>query len=128
MVIWTNGCFDILHRGHIEMFQYANSLGDSLIVGLDTDARVREKKGESRPVNRLEDRSYVISALECVDAVVSFGSDQELIDHIQRLQPDVMVVGSDWRGKKVVGSEYAGEVRFFDRIGDYSTTNILERS
>ena len=128
MVIWTNGCFDILHRGHIEMFQYANSLGDSLIVGLDTDARVREKKGESRPVNRLEDRSYVISALECVDAVVSFGSDQELINHIQRLQPDVMVVGSDWRGKKVVGSEYAGEVRFFDRIGDYSTTNILERS
>ena len=128
MVIWTNGCFDILHRGHIEMFQYANSLGDSLIVGLDTDARVREKKGENRPVNRLEDRSYVISALECVDAVVSFGSDQELIDHIQRLQPDVMVVGSDWKGKKVIGSEYAGEVRFFDRIGDYSTTNILESS
>ena len=128
MVIWTNGCFDILHRGHIEMFQYANSLGDSLIVGLDTDARVREKKGENRPVNRLEDRSYVISALECVDAVVSFGSDQELIDHIQRLQPDVMVVGSDWKGKKVIGSEYAGEVRFFDRIGDYSTTNILERA
>ena len=128
MVIWTNGCFDILHRGHIELFQYANSLGDSLIVGLDTDERVREKKGESRPVNRLEDRSYVISALECVDAVVSFGCDRELVDHIQRLQPDIMVVGSDWRGKKVVGSEYAGEVRFFDRIGDYSTTNILESS
>tara|TARA_R100001440_G_scaffold75596_1_gene103226 strand:+ start:800 stop:1186 length:387 start_codon:yes stop_codon:yes gene_type:complete len=128
VVIWVNGCFDILHRGHIELFQYANSLGDSLIVGLDTDFRVREKKGKSRPVNRLEDRAYVISALECVDAVVSFESDQELADHIQRLQPDIMVVGSDWRGKKVVGSEHAGEVRFFDRIGAYSTTNILERS
>ena len=128
MVIWTNGCFDVLHRGHIELFKYAKSLGELLIVGLDTDARVRENKGESRPVNRLEDRSYLISALECVDSVVSFGSDQELSDHIQRLQPDIMVVGSDWRGKKVIGSEYAGEVRFFDRIGDYSTTNILERS
>ena len=110
------------------MFQYARSLGDTLIVGLDTDARVRGKKGESRPINGLEDRSYVVSALECVDAVVSFGSDEELTDHIEDVQPDIMVVGSDWQGKKVIGAEHAGEVKFFDRVGDYSTTRILEKA
>ena len=110
------------------MFQYARSLGDTLIVGLDTDERVREKKGESRPINGLEDRSCVVSALECVDAVVSFGSDEELTDHIEDIQPDIMVVGSDWQGKKVIGAEHAGEVKFFDRVGDYSTTRILEKA
>lgn len=127
MVIWTNGCFDILHRGHIDLFRYARSLGDTLIVGLDDDARVRDTKGRARPINRLEDRSYLVSSLECVDAVVSFGSDEELIDRLKNIQPDIMVVGSDWKGKPIVGCDQAREVKYFNRLDEYSTTGIINR-
>jgi len=125
MVVWTNGCFDILHRGHIEMLQYARSLGNYLVVGLDSDERVRANKGVTRPFNTFKDRAFVLGALGCVDLAVSFDSDKKLISIIKSLKPNIMVVGSDWRGKDVIGQEYAGEVRFFERVGDYSTTKII---
>ena len=128
MVVWTNGCFDILHRGHIEMLEYARSLGNHLVVGIDMDERVKESKGDSRPINTFKDRAYVLQSLSCVDLVVGFESEHKLITIIKSLGPDVMVVGSDWRGKKVIGSEYAKELKFFDRIEGYSTTNIIEKS
>ena len=125
--VWTNGCFDIIHRGHIEMLQYAKSCGDILIVGVDTDEKVRTNKGPERPVTRLEDRIFILQSLSCVDEVVSFDSKEALEKTIETVAPDVLVVGSDWRGREVVGSHYAKEVSFFERIPGYSTTKILEK-
>ena len=124
--VWTNGCFDILHRGHFEMLKYARSLGDFLIVGIDSDKKVQADKGPTRPVNSVEDRRFALEAIRYVDEVVVFDSPEGLVSAIKKASPDIMVIGSDWRGKKVVGEEHTKEVRFFDRIGDYSTTNIIE--
>ena len=125
-IIWTNGCFDILHRGHIELFRYAKSIGDELIVGIDSDEKVKKDKGEGRPINNLDDRMFVLDSIECIDIVLDFDSTNELRNLIKDIKPDVMVIGSDWKDKKVVGEEYAGKVDFFDRIEGYSTTKILE--
>ena len=128
MKIWTSGCFDILHRGHIELFKYAKSLGDRLVIGIDSDSKVKKDKGESRPFNRSEDRKFILESIKYVDEVLVFNSAEQLENLIKDNFPDIMIVGSDWRGKKVVGSEHAGEVLFFDRIDEYSTTKILENN
>jgi len=125
-IIWTNGCFDILHRGHIEMFKYAKSLGDYLIVGVDSDKKVKLDKGEDRPINTLDDRIHVLNSIKYIDMVLSFKSTEDLERMIKYWSPTVMVIGSDWKGKKVIGQEYAGKVDFFDRIEGYSTTKMLE--
>ena len=124
--VWTNGCFDILHRGHFEMLKYARSLGDFLIVGIDSDKKVQADKGPSRPANRAEDRRFALEAIRYVDEVVVFDSSEGLASAIKSASPDIMVIGSDWKGKKVVGEEHTKEVRFFDRVGEYSTTSIIE--
>jgi len=126
-VVWVNGCFDILHRGHIELFKYAKSLGDYLIVGLDSDERIRETKGKDRPFNNLQDRISMLGAIKYIDSVVSFNTDRELELCVDYYRPKIMVVGSDWKEKTVIGQEYANEVKYFGRIGDYSTTKILEK-
>ena len=123
--VWTNGCFDILHIGHIKMLEYAKSIGDELIVGLDTDGKVKRSKGESRPVNTLQDRMEMISSIRYVDEVTSFDSPEELSEKIRLTNPDFIVVGSDYRNKHVVGSEHCPEVRFFERFGNFSTSRIL---
>jgi len=125
--VWVNGCFDVLHRGHIELLEYAKSCGDKLIVGIDYDERVRATKGSSRPFNTFEDRKRVLESLRAVDSVVGFGTDQELEEHIKSIKPFYMVVGSDWEGKKIIGREHALVMVYFSRIGDYSTTKILEK-
>ena len=125
--VWVNGCFDVLHRGHIELLQYAKSCGDLLLVGIDADWRIREGKGQHRPFNNQEDRKFMLESIKHVDKVIVFETDSELRGLVYKLKPDVMIVGSDYKGKKVIGSEYAKSVEFFDRIGDYSTTKILER-
>jgi rfaE bifunctional protein nucleotidyltransferase chain/domain len=124
--VWTNGCFDILHRGHIEMFKFAKSLGDELIVGLDTDEKVKEAKGDDRPFNTLADRELVISSIRYVDKTFSFDSQKQLEHLIKSIKPDILVVGSDWEGKYVVGAEYAKDVIFFPRVDGYSTTKVLK--
>ena len=124
--IWTNGCFDILHRGHIELFRYAKSLGDRLIVGVDSDEKVKKDKGPTRPFNRIEDRVAILSAIKYIDEIFVFESKEELEDLIKKSDPLYLVVGSDWKGKEVVGQQYAKEVKFFKRIDGYSTTNILK--
>jgi len=126
-IIWVNGCFDILHRGHIELFKYAKSLGDVLVVGVDTDERVKQAKGNSRPFNNLEDRVCMLDSIKYIDEVIAFDSDEELESQVEHYGPDIMVVGSDWRGKRVIGQEYTSEVKYFSRIGEYSTTKILEK-
>lgn len=125
-VVWVNGCFDILHRGHYELFNYAKSLGDILIVGVDADDKVKKDKGLDRPYNNLDDRTYALKSLQAINDVVHFNSKEGLINLIKNWQPDILVVGSDWKGKEIVGGEYAKEIVYFDRIGNYSTTNILE--
>jgi len=126
MKIFVNGTFDILHPGHIQLLNYAKSLGDSLTVGIDSDRRVREKKGPTRPVNSVGDRAYMLQNLKAVDYIVIFDSDEELERCIKTVKPDIMVVGSDWKDKSVIGSMYSAELRFFDRIDEYATTKTIE--
>ena len=125
MKIWTNGCFDILHRGHIELFKYAKSLGDELVVGIDSDEKVKKDKGKNRPIISLQDRIFMLQSIRYVDKVVPFDSTDELEETIKWLKPHIMVIGSDWKNKKVIGKKWAEKLIFFDRVGDYSTTNIL---
>ena len=124
--IFVNGTFDILHPGHIQLLNYAKSLGGTLTVGIDSDRRVREKKGYARPVYNVGDRAYMLQNLKSVDYVVIFDSDEELERCIKTVKPDIMVVGSDWKGKSVIGSMYPAELRFFDRIEKYATTKTIE--
>ena len=125
MKIWTNGCFDVLHRGHLELFRFARFLGDELIVGIDTDDKVKKDKGHTRPINNLQDRMFMLQSLRYVDKVIPFNSTTELERTLKWLHPSVMVIGSDWRGKKVIGEKYADKLIFFDRVGHYSTSEIL---
>ena len=124
--IFVNGTFDILHPGHVQLLNYAKSLGDTLTVGIDSDRRVREKKGYARPVYNVGDRAYMLQNLKAVDYVVIFDSDEELERCIRTVKPDIMVVGSDWKGKSVIGSMYSAELRFFDRIEEYATTKTIQ--
>lgn len=124
----VNGTFDILHRGHIELLNYAKSLGDQLLVAIDTDRRVKELKGENRPINNQEDRKLFLYNLKAVDIVMFFDSKEELINIMKEYQPDIYVKGSDWKGKgPSVASFYSKQVIYYDRVGDYSTTNIIQR-
>tara|TARA_R110000765_G_scaffold230888_1_gene334331 strand:- start:275 stop:664 length:390 start_codon:yes stop_codon:yes gene_type:complete len=124
--IWVNGCFDVLHRGHTELFKYAKSLGDHLTVGIDTDERVKLAKGNNRPVNNLEDRKFVLESIKWIDKVVSFGTNSELEAEILANNCEIAVVGGDWKDKKVVGQHLVNKVIYFERIKGYSTTNTLE--
>lgn len=125
--VFVNGTFDLLHRAHLEMLNYAKSFGDYLIVAIDTDARVKEKKGQTRPIYNQDDRAFFLKNLKSVDQVETFSSDQELENLVERFSPDVMMVGSDWKGKTVIGSQYAKQLIFFDRIENYATTNTIKR-
>ena len=125
-IVFTNGCFDILHPGHIEMLKYAKSLGDKVVVGIDSDERVKEKKGDLRPINTSEVRKEMLLAIRYVDVVYVFNNDNQLKSLVKKFEPDIMIVGSDWMGKPVIGSEYAKEVKFFERIPEYSTSKTIE--
>lgn len=122
--IWTNGCFDILHIGHIELFKFAKSLGDKLIVGIDSDQRVKHLKGEHRPINNQCSRKTFLESIIYIDKVVIFSSEDELRTTIKTMNIDTIVVGDDYRNKYVVGSEYSN-VKFFPKISGISTTSIL---
>ena len=125
-LVWVNGCFDVLHRGHFEMLKYAKSFGDYLMVGIDSDRKVKKDKGSDRPFNNADDRKFALQSIKYVDKVLIFDSRKHLEHLIEILEPDYMVIGSDWKGKDVVGAQYCTELKFFDRIDGYSTTNILE--
>ena len=122
----VNGTFDILHRGHLELLEYAMSCGSYLLVAIDTDRRVTELKGESRPINNQYDRKYHLEMLKSVNEVRLFDSQEELIEIIQDYKPDIMVKGSDYKGRSVVGATYVPEVIYYERIGAYSTTKTIQ--
>ena len=126
MKIWVNGCFDILHRGHFELFNYAKSLGNELIVGIDSDEKVTQDKGPDRPYNNIEDRVYALESLKAIDKVMVFDNKEHLEWLVEITKPDILVVGSDWKGKEIVGGNHAKKIVYFDRIGNYSTSDILK--
>jgi D-beta-D-heptose 7-phosphate kinase/D-beta-D-heptose 1-phosphate adenosyltransferase len=124
----VNGTFDILHRGHIEMLNYAKQQGDKLLVAIDTDGRVKELKGPSRPINNQEDRKFHLENLKAVDGVMFFDSKEQLIEIMKGWKPDVYVKGSDWKkDKPSTAEQYCKQVIYYDRVGDYSTTNTILR-
>ncbi len=125
-IVFTNGCFDILHLGHVKYLESAKNMGDVLIVGLNSDASVKRLKGETRPINPQYDRAYLLAALECVDYVVIFDEDTPY-ELIKIVQPDILVKGGDYRYQNVVGSDIAKEVRFVDFIDGKSTTGIINK-
>jgi len=124
--VFTNGCFDLLHAGHIYSLEKARSLGDFLFLGLNSDASVRRLKGAPRPFNKAGDRALVLAALQAVDAVVVFGEDTPL-KLIKALKPDILVKGADYRNSTVVGAEFAGRVALIPLLKGRSTTALARK-
>ena len=123
----VNGTFDIIHLGHLRLLDYARSLPNSYVLVLtDSDRRIKQLKGNDRPINTEYERCSLLFALKSVDRVETFDTDQELIDLIKGFEPDVMIKGSDYRGKPIIGAEYCKEIKFYDRLGNYSTTNKIQ--
>ena len=125
--VMVNGTFDILHRGHLDLLRFAKQQGDQLLVAIDTDRRVKELKGSSRPINNEADRKLMLYSLRDVDIVMLFDSKEELIQIMQDFAPDVYVKGSDW--KKDIPStaeQYCKNVIYYDRVNDYSTTKTIQ--
>lgn len=123
--VWVNGTFDILHRGHIEMIQYASSFG-TVRVGIDYDDRVKSMKGPTRPFNVWDDRKYFMSNIKGVESVVGFGSQEELENEIKKWGTSILVVGEEYKDKKVIGENLVDEVIFFSKVKDFSTSKILK--
>ena len=128
--IWTNGTFDVLHAGHIKLFREARKLagpGGKVIVGTDSDERIRELKGPSRPINNLYDRVDFLRAIKYIDEIATFSSVDALEAFIQRYSPDILLIGDDYIGKPIVGSQFAKEIVYFPRYGGLSSSNIIGR-
>ena len=127
-IVFSNGCFDILHRGHVEYLSKAADLGDILIIGLNTDTSVKRIKGPSRPVNDEKARAVVLAALEFVDAIMFFDEDTPY-NLIKNVQPDVLVKGKDYKAEDIVGYDIVtnngGKVETIELVEGFSTTNIL---
>ena len=125
-IVWCNGTFDILHPGHIKLFKVGKSLGDKLIVATDTDEKIRQDKGPSKPVNNLCHRVSMLQAIKYIDEVLYFNDRKELEGLIELYSPDILLLGDDWKGGDVVGADLAKEVRFLPRL-NYSTTDIIKK-
>lgn len=130
-IIFTNGCFDLLHIGHVSYLEEAKKLGDILIVGINSDDSVKKLKGPTRPIQNEHDRAEILAALKAVDHCILF-SDETPLNLIKTIQPDVLVKGGDWKIEQIVGSEfvlsYGGLVKSLNFINGKSTTNLIEKS
>jgi len=127
MKIFVNGTFDIVHVGHIQLLNYARGLGNHLLVAIDSDCRVRQLKGADRPVHNQDERRFLLENLRSVDSVKIFDTDDELEHIIILHEPDIMVKGSDYRNRPIIGEEHCGQIEFFERIDEYSTTKTIQR-
>ena len=129
-IVFTNGCYDLLHPGHLRLLRFAKRQGDLLIVGLNSDRSVRALKGANRPIQSEKDRAELLSGLEAVDYVTIFGEkDPERL--IRALRPDILIKGADWKGKEVVGApfvrSYGGKVLSFPTVAGKSTTTLIQK-
>lgn len=123
----VNGTFDILHLGHLKLLEYAKSFENSYVyVLIDSDRRVKSLKGITRPINSEDERSYMLKSLKTVDHVDIFDTDQELIDKIKAYEPDIMVKGSDYSDKPIIGAEHCKEIKFYELVKGQSTTNKIQ--
>ena len=129
MKIIVNGSFDIVHLGHIRLLQYAKSFPSAYVyVLIDTDRRIKELKGTDRPINTEYERATLLSELKLVDRVDIFDTDEELVNLIRNYDPDIMIKGSDYRNKPIIGAEFCKQIKFYDRLEQYSTTNKIQDS
>lgn len=125
--IVVNGCFDLIHVGHLKLLKHARSYPDSyVLVLIDSDQRIRKNKGISRPFNNEYERLLLLQSLKYVDRVEIFDSDQELDYLIKQYQPDLMIKGSDYLNKEIIGINHCKEIEFYDRIQEYSTTKKIQ--
>ena len=124
-IIWVNGCFDVLHMGHIELLRYAKLLGHTLIVGTDSDQRIKSNKGFSRPINNLALRVSFLEAIRYVDTVVTFDTDEQLNDLVRFYNADTMVVGEEYKGRRIVGGECVKNIIFYPKQYGLSTTKLV---
>lgn len=120
-----NGCFDVLHHAHFKMIEFASTFGELVVIGIDSDKRVKELKGEDRPFHSQEERKYNLERIKGVSKVVIFDSSQLLEELIKTYEPDVFVIGSDYKNKPIVGEQYAKSIVYFNRMEEFSTTKIL---
>lgn len=123
--VFTNGCFDILHRGHVECLKYAKEQGDYLIVGLNSDESVKRLKGSTRPVNKENDRKYMLESIKYVDEVIIF-NENDPYELLLNVKPNIIVKGGDYTPQTVIGNDLA-KVKIFNYIDNYSTTNIIKK-
>ena len=123
--VWLNGCFDVLHHAHFKMIEFASTFGDIVVVGIDSDKRVRELKGDDRPFHSEEERKYNLERIKGVGKVVIFDSSELLEELIKTYQPDIFVIGSDYKNKPIIGEKYATSIVYFNRMDEFSTTKIL---
>lgn len=123
--IWINGCFDILHYGHFKLIDYAKSLGD-LVIGIDSDERIKQMKGEGRPFHTEAQRIFNLLQIEGVNKIVVFDSDDSLRKELKNYKPDIFVIGDEYMYKPIIGGEHAAEIKFFGKINGFSTTKILK--
>lgn len=125
--IIVNGTFDIVHIGHLRLLEYARSIPNSFVyVLIDSDRRVKQLKGENRPINNEYERASLLFALRSVDRVDIFDTDKELVDLIKNYQPDIMVKGSDYKDMPIIGAEFCKEIIFYDRLEKYSSTKKIQ--
>jgi D-beta-D-heptose 7-phosphate kinase/D-beta-D-heptose 1-phosphate adenosyltransferase len=124
--VFVNGVFDILHRGHIELLAYAKQQGSYLVVAIDSDQSVKKLKGPTRPINSAQDRKFMLDALSFTDEVHIFQDQEALSNLIKIYSPDIMVKGSDYKDKPIIGAEYCKEIKFYDVVNGYSTTKTIQ--
>jgi D-beta-D-heptose 7-phosphate kinase/D-beta-D-heptose 1-phosphate adenosyltransferase len=123
--VWMNGCFDVLHHAHFKMIEFASTFGELVVIGIDSDKRVKELKGDDRPFHSEDERKYNLERIKGVSKVIIFDSEIMLEEAIKRYQPDIFVIGSDYKDKSIVGEKYSKSMVFFNRMEDFSTTKIL---
>ena len=126
MKVWINGCFDVLHYGHFQLIAHAKSLGGELKIGIDSDRRVKESKGDSRPFHTENQRIFNLLQIDGVNSVVVFDSDKELSDLIKDYKPDIFVIGDEYKDRGIIGRKHAKRIEYFPKVEGFSTTGLLD--
>ena len=126
MKVWINGCFDVLNHGHFQLISHAKSLGGKLTIGIDSDRRVKESKGDNRPFHNEKQRIFNLLQIEGVNGIVIFDSDKELSDLIKEYKPDIFVIGEEYRDKGIIGRKHAKKIEYFPKVEGFSTTGLLD--